>query len=109
MSGFQSIRIFLLKDMLLTRVREIFVIKQINNTMPWTYLIIDLNGEEIIGSFYEKELKKTKKEFRIEKGKETNYMSNGKDITTHLIAGLIKRILQNESVLSTIQKFWKKH
>ena len=27
------------------------------------------------------------------KGKQTNYMSNGKDIATNLIAGLIKRIL----------------
>ena len=27
------------------------------------------------------------------KEKETNYMSNGKDITTHLIAGLIKKDL----------------
>ena len=36
--------------------------------MPWTYVIIDLNGEELVGSFYEKELKKTnQKEFRIEK------------------------------------------
>ena len=35
---------------------EIFVIKQIKNTVPWTYLISGLNGEEIIGSFYEKEL-----------------------------------------------------
>ena len=26
---------------------------------PWTYSISDLNGEEIIGSFYEKELPKT--------------------------------------------------
>ena len=35
--------------------------------MPWTYIISDLNGEEIAGSFYEKELQKTnKKEFRIE-------------------------------------------
>ena len=33
---------------------EIFVIKQIKNTVPWTYVISDLNGEEIIGSFYEK-------------------------------------------------------
>ena len=29
------------------------------NTIPWTYVINDLNGEEIIGSFYEKELQKT--------------------------------------------------
>ena len=36
--------------------------------MPWTYVISDLNGEEIVGSFYEKELQKTNKiEFRIEK------------------------------------------
>ena len=35
---------------------EIFVIKEIKNTVPWTYVINDLNGEEIIGTFYEKEL-----------------------------------------------------
>ena len=36
--------------------------------MPWTYVISDLNGEEIVGSFYEKELQKTgQKELRIEK------------------------------------------
>ena len=47
---------------------EIFVIKKIKNTVPWTYVISDLNGEEIVGSFYEKELQKTnRKEFRIEK------------------------------------------
>ena len=47
---------------------EIFVINKIQNTVPWTYLINDLNGGEIMGSFYEKELQKTdQKEFRIEK------------------------------------------
>ena len=47
---------------------EIFVIKRIKNTVPWTYVINDLNGEESIGTFYEKELKKTnQEEFRIEK------------------------------------------
>ena len=35
--------------------------------MPWTYVINDLNGEEIVGTFYEKELRKTnKKDLRIE-------------------------------------------
>ena len=38
---------------------EIFVIKRIKNTVPWTYVINYLNGEEIIGIFYEKELQKT--------------------------------------------------
>ena len=47
---------------------EIFVIKEIKNTVPWTYVINDLNGEEIIGTFYEKELQKIdQQEFRIEK------------------------------------------
>ena len=36
--------------------------------MPWTYEISDLNEEEIVGSFYEKELQITdQKEFRIKK------------------------------------------
>ena len=47
---------------------EIFVIKEIKNKVPWTYIINDRNGEEIIGTFYEKELQKTnQKGFRIEK------------------------------------------
>ena len=47
---------------------EVFVVNKIKNTVPWTYVIIDFNGEEISGSFYEKELPKTnQKEFRIEK------------------------------------------
>ena len=33
---------------------EVFVIKKVENTVPWTYIIKDLNGEEIIGTFYEK-------------------------------------------------------
>ena len=47
---------------------EVFVIKKVKNTVPWSYIINDLNGEGIIGTFYEKELQKTnKKEFRTEK------------------------------------------
>ena len=37
---------------------EVFVIKKVKNTVPWTYVIDDLNGEEIIGTFHEKELQK---------------------------------------------------
>ena len=33
---------------------EIFVIKEIKNTVPWTYVINDLSGREIIGTFHEK-------------------------------------------------------
>ena len=47
---------------------EVFVIKKVKNTVPWTYVINDLNGEDITGTFYEKELqKKNQEEFRIEK------------------------------------------
>ena len=38
---------------------EIFAIKKIKNTVPRTYVINNLNGEEIIGKFYENELQKT--------------------------------------------------
>ena len=45
---------------------EGFIISKIYNTVPWTYVINDLNGEEIIGTFYEEELQKTnQKEIRI--------------------------------------------
>ena len=47
---------------------EVFVIKKVKNTVPWTYVINDLNGEEITRTFYEKELQKTnQEEFRTEK------------------------------------------
>ena len=47
---------------------EVLVIKKVKNTVPWTYVINDLNGEEIMGTFYQKELKKTnQEEFRFEK------------------------------------------
>ena len=47
---------------------EAFVIKKTKNTVPWTYVIDDLNGEEITGTFYEKEFQKIdQQEFRIEK------------------------------------------
>ena len=46
---------------------EIFIIKKIENTVPWTYILNDLIGEEIISTFYENELQKTnQKEFGIE-------------------------------------------
>ena len=38
--------------------REIFIINKINDTVPYTYNLKDLNDEEIIGSFYDTEHKK---------------------------------------------------
>ena len=47
---------------------EVFVIKKVKNTVPWTYVINNLNGEEITGTCYEKGLQITnQEEFRIEK------------------------------------------
>ena len=38
---------------------EVFAVSKIKNRVTWTYVINDLNGEEIIGTFGEKELQKT--------------------------------------------------
>ena len=47
---------------------EIFVIKKVKYRVSWIYVINDVNGKEIIGTFYEKELQKTnQQEFGIEK------------------------------------------
>ena len=43
---------------------EVFVIKKVKNIVPCTYVISDLKGQEIIGTFYQKEFQKTnEKEF----------------------------------------------
>ena len=39
--------------------KEIFIVDKINDTVPYTYNIKDLNGEKIIGSFYDRELQKS--------------------------------------------------
>ena len=40
--------------------KEIFIVDKVNDTVPYTYNLKDLNDEEIIGSFYDRELQKTK-------------------------------------------------
>ena len=89
---------------------EAFVIRKIKNTVPWTYVINDLNGEEIIGTFYGKELQKTnQKEFRIEKvlkRKGDKLYVKWKGYNNYLIVGLIKKVYysiisyKNESIFS---------
>ena len=39
--------------------KEIFIVDKINDTAPYTCNLKDLNDEEIIGSFYDKELQKS--------------------------------------------------
>ena len=62
-----------------------------------------MNGEEITGIFYEKEMQKTnQKEFRIQKvlkrRSEMEKASNEKGIITVLIVGLIKKDLVTSNV-----------
>ena len=65
---FQIIKTFYAKGYTPNLSEDVFVISEIKNTVPWTYVINHLNGAEITGSFYEKELQKTnQKQFRIEK------------------------------------------
>ena len=56
---------------------EVFVIKKVKNTVPWTHVLNNLNGEEVVGTSYEKELQK----------KVINYMLRGKGMIVHLIVG----------------------
>ena len=44
---------------ILNRSQDVFMIKKGKNTVPWAYVISSLNGEEVIGTIYEKELQKT--------------------------------------------------
>ena len=49
-------------------LRKSLSLKKNKNAVPWTCAINDLNGEEIIGTFYGKELQKIdQQEFRIKK------------------------------------------
>ena len=49
-------------------LKKYLSLKKSKDTVTWTYVINDLNNEQIIGTFYENELQRTnQKEFRIEK------------------------------------------
>ena len=68
------------------------MIKKVKNTVSWTYVIEEVDGEEIVGTFYEKELQKVNQalEFRIEfrtekviKKKMMHYILKGKTMIIH--------------------------
>ena len=68
MLEFQNTKIFLLKDTHQIVLKKFLLLAILKKTFPWTSVINDLNGEEITGKFYEKELQKTnQQEFRIKK------------------------------------------
>ena len=65
---YQNIKAYLQEAMFRSWSEEVFVIKKVKNTVPWTYVISDLNREKIVGAISEKELQETnQKDFRIEK------------------------------------------
>ena len=56
------------KGYLPTWFEEVFLITKNKNFVLWTYVISDLKGEEIVGTFHEKELQKTnQKNLELEK------------------------------------------
>ena len=65
------------------------------NTIPWTYVISDLTGEEIVGTFYKKELQKQIKKCleskNLQREKLINYILNGIAIIILLTVGQIKK------------------
>ena len=61
-------KIFFAKGYTPNWFEEVFIMKKIKNTVPWTYVINNVNEEEIVGTFYDHELQKiSQNEFRIEK------------------------------------------
>ena len=48
---YQNIKIFLQKIYARNWSEEIFVIENVKNTVPWIYVINDLNRVEIVGNF----------------------------------------------------------
>ena len=73
----------------------IFVIERVRTTVPWTYVTEGINSEEIVGTFYEKELQKTNQtDITIEEvinKKVITYILSGKVIIICFIAGNIKK------------------
>ena len=78
---------------------------KIKISVPWAFVISDLNGEEIAGNFYEQELQKTnQKEFTIEKvikRKGNKLNTKWKDYDNSFDSWINKKdVALNESILS---------
>ena len=75
---------------------EVFVVKKVKNTVPWTYVISDLKGEKIVGTFTKNKMQKTnQKVFIVEKlinRKGDILHVQGKATIFLLTIGLIKKV-----------------
>ena len=64
---YQNIKTFLQKAMFQIGLKKFLWLEKVKNIVAWTYVISNLNGQEIVETFHEKELQETKpKEFRSE-------------------------------------------
>ena len=87
------------------------MIKKVKNTVPWTYVVNDINGDTIIGIFYKNELQKTnQKEFRIKnvikrKGDKLNVKWKGYDNLFY--SRIDKKDSINERIFSRPELFRK--
>ena len=61
MEEYQNMKAFLQKGYMPNWSEDIFVITKVKNTFPWTYVISNLNVEEIVWKFYKKRIAKKKK------------------------------------------------
>ena len=87
------------------------MIKEVKNTVPWRYVINDLNDEGIIGAFFEKELQRANKQkFRIEKvikRKGNKPYIKWKVMMVHGISGLIKMAF-NKILCIKLNQYFRK-
>ena len=52
---FQNIKTFFTKEYTPNWLAKVFAISKIKIAVPWTYVINDLNGGDIVETFYEKQ------------------------------------------------------
>ena len=108
---YQNIKTFLQKAMFQNWSKEVFVIKKVKNTVLWTYVVSDFNGEEIVGTFYKKESQKTnQKEYIVEnlinrKGNKLYVKWKGYD--SSLNSCIDKKDSINGWIFSRTEFFWK--
>ena len=100
-----NMRMILQETALQIDEKKFFFIKKDKNTVPWTYVLKIVNGEEIVGKCYQKVLPKHSNgvyDWKVIQ-KFINDSLSGKVILIHLIAGLIKKdsIIWNEFLYKT--------
>ena len=86
--------------------KEVLEIKEVKNTVPWTYIISDLKGEEIVGTFNEKELQKTNQQkFSMEKviqKKDDKLYVKWKGYNRSFSSWINKKDLQQQNLIQSV-------